>query len=357
MKRRPYYLMPGVIACLVMTLALVVQAQTYDLTVTDDGQKVSLKADNASSYAIIQDLAKRLDIETRLAADADHPVTLDLKNVSPAEAVRKLSDSFGMTYRLDPETNEIRIVSIYTGSAGNRSAKELTTRELVESIQKKVSKITRYKSNMTMSMSMLGQNIKMDGVVMVKDPQHARMEFNMPGGLGKQVTIVDGDTSYSFSSLMPMVQKIDTKRLRETLGPELGAQMGSGGGNSFRLDDPFSGYDLDAVDFTGTKDADGRSHHVFSMGLPDGFEAMSEINPMMGAIQGGEVWFDTETGIPVRNTMLDASGKPVMDIRMTNTNTNPTDEDFEGVSFAPPADANIIDMTDNIIQMMKTMNQ
>ena len=66
MKRRPYYLMPGVIACLVMTLALVVQAQTYDLTVTDDGQKVSLKADNASSYAIIQDQIGRASCRERV---------------------------------------------------------------------------------------------------------------------------------------------------------------------------------------------------------------------------------------------------------------------------------------------------
>lgn len=340
-----------------MIMAMTVQAGTFTLSVSEDGQKASLKAEEASSNAIIQDLAKKLDIATRLAADTDHEVTLDLQNVSPAEIVRNLSGSYGMTYKVDPETNEIHIVSIYTGGKPpEKSAKEMTTRELVESIQKKTSKITKYTSKMSMTMNMLGQNIKMNGTIAVKDPQHAKMVFDMPGGLGKQITVVDGDTTYSYSSIMPMVQKIDTKKLRESLGPELGNQvgMGGGGGNNFRLDQPFSGYNIDNVDFTGTRDSDGRSYHVFTVGMPEGFEAMRELNPMMGAMQSGEIWFDAETGVPARNSMLNAQGNPVMDIWMTDTNTNPSEEDLD-VSFEKPEGANVIDMTDNIIQMMRTL--
>ena len=88
---------------LVVCLALALPAATaiaqndsagsFDLTV-DPQDRVSLTANNASLEAIVSQLGKDLGIEVAGALSEDRRVTAQIANVSVAEALRQIGDSY-----------------------------------------------------------------------------------------------------------------------------------------------------------------------------------------------------------------------------------------------------------------------
>lgn len=216
---------------------------------------------------------------------------------------------------------------------------------LVTALEAKAAEVKTYRADMTIEMQMMGQSMVSKGEMIFKKPGRTRMETVMKmGGMEmKQVNVVDGDTAWTYQPAMNMVTKIDLKKVAEATGNAAGM---SGTGDVSR---PFQPLRPGTVQHLRTDTVGDAEVHVFEGSPQMGGAANTGMMPAKL-----QLWVGAADGMVRKTVMLNASGTPMMTQTFTNVriNTEVADTLFE---FTPPAGAQVMDMTEGTLNMVRQM--
>jgi outer membrane lipoprotein-sorting protein len=199
-------------------------------------------------------------------------------------------------------------------------------------------------------MPMMGQEMKMTSDVVFAAPDKFRMENTMEGmPAGTNIVISDGETVWTHMPTMGMTQKIDIKRVKETLGEDhpLGAGM-SPNQQSANFSDPFGGFAADSIEYLTTEPVGGVDCHVFEATIttPPGMEkAMGMMAP-----RKAKIWLSKDDGMLRRQILFNSDGTRMMEMTYTDVQINP-EVDESLFEYTPKPDENVMDVTEMVLKM------
>jgi outer membrane lipoprotein-sorting protein len=241
------------------------------------------------------------------------------------------------------------------GSEAKGSAAKTEAAEVMNLIREKASQLKTVKANQTMSMAMMGQEITMTGEIMFAMPDKFRMEMQMPEvPAGKTVVVSNGTTTWTMMPQMNMVQKIDMKKVKEAMGEEFempGSGMGPGQSTP-NFSNPFAEFKEGSVDYMKSEQVAGTECAVFEAKpeVPENVRGqMEQFMP-----KSVKIWIGKEDGMLRKQVFMNSQGEQMMEMTFDDITINP--EIAEGTfEFTPSADAQVIDMTEMVINMSKSM--
>jgi outer membrane lipoprotein-sorting protein len=226
------------------------------------------------------------------------------------------------------------------------TAADAAAEKLLADVEQKVAKIQSYQADMAMSMKVMNQAMSTKGKVIFKKPNRSHMDFETDMGAMKmkQTVVSNGKTTWTYQPLMNMVSTIDMEKLAAAGIPGVGQNQGAND-----LSKPFQGVNRDTITALGTETIDGVETQAFEA-TPD----LSGAPNMPFKPAKVQMWLGMADGVPRRVVMLDQAGQETMSQTYTNVVLNGEfpDSQFE---FTPPANAQVLDMTEGTISMMKQM--
>ena len=236
----------------------------------------------------------------------------------------------------------LALACLFLGAAAAWTASDPA---LITALEAKAAEVKTYRADMTIEMQMMGQSMVSKGTMIFKAPGKTRMETVMKMGAMemKQVNVVDGETAWTHQPAMNMVTKIDLKKVAEVTGNAAGT---SGAGDVSR---PFQPLRPGTVQHLRADSLGDTEVHVFE-GSPQ-MSGPANASMMPAKLQ---LWVGTADGMVRKTVMLDANGTPMMTQTFTNVriNTEVADTLFE---FTPPAGAQVMDMTEGTLNMVRQM--
>ncbi len=315
--------------------------------------KVTIHAVQAGSNAILRDLAEKAGFEAAVTPADDRVLTLDLADATVEEALQALSENYSVVFGRNPEGG-YRVLKVTSGGVGamppegSEPAGVLTARDVVREIRKKVEGVKRFQADTRMTMTMMGQEMVIEGRLLA-DGGKFRMEMSMPmmGG-AKQITVNDGERIQTYIPQMNMVQVIDQKKLKEVLGPDAAGMGGTAGASP--MASGLDGMKEDSLRYLGTETVDGVTAHVLEGDLksPPGMKAM----PM--APKSQTVWIDATSGMMRKAEFRNADGAPMMTQEFVRVQTDPDWEGGDPFTLNLPEDVQRVDMTQMVLSMMQS---
>lgn len=239
-------------------------------------------------------------------------------------------------------------------AVGGLLAAELPRDEIMEEIGKKAAAVQSYQADMTMSISMMGQAMVSKGRILFRKPDRSYMEMETDMGMMKmqQIMISDGKTMWIRQPAMNMISKIDMAKLTAATKGVQGATAGmTGGTGTADLSNPLQMLDKQTLKLLRADTVEGAEAYVFEGAMAQGAQAGPQAQmPFMPArIQ---VWVAAKDGLLRKLVMLDKEGKETMSQAYSNIvlNKDYPDSQFQ---FTPPAGAQVMDMTEGALNMMK----
>jgi len=221
--------------------------------------------------------------------------------------------------------------------------------ELVAALAAKAAAVKSYRADMTIEMQMMGQSMVSKGQMTFKQPGKTRMETVMKmGGMEmKQINVVDGTTAWTHQPAMNMVTRIDLKKVAEATG---NSSAMSASGDVSR---PFQPLKEDTIEYLRSDTVGDTAVHVFE-GRPQMAGAGNAGAGMMPAKL--QLWIGAADGMVRKTIMFNAAGTPMMTQTFTNVRIN-TEVPDSLFTFTPPAGAQVMDMTEGTLNMMRQMQQ
>jgi len=217
--------------------------------------------------------------------------------------------------------------------------------QLMAKLEAKADEVKAYQADMTMTMQMMGQQMTTTGRMFFKKPKKSRMEMTMDMGAMKmeQLHISDGKTAWMYQPMMKMVAKIDMEKVFAETQDE------SAGQKNTDISKPFQCFQQEGISYVRTEDLDGSKAYVFH-----GSPGQSQMPEMPFTPADMEIWVNADNGLLCKIIMLDKEGKEMMTQSYSNIQTN-VEMDDSLFEFTPPEGAQIMDMTEPTINMMKQM--
>lgn len=232
------------------------------------------------------------------------------------------------------------IIALCIGA--NFAQADQKTEELIAKLEAKAKTINSYRADSTMQMEMFGKKMVYTGTLAFKKPDKSRMEMNTKlGNMDmKQFIISDGKTMWTYQPHMNTVQKIDLEKIIAETGDDSRQRNGD-------PSDPFQSLNRDSIVYVRTDKIDGKDVHIFKGNpLSSGTENMPLIPSKL------EIGLNADSGMLSRMAMFNKEGKEMMSQHYSNIrlNTNIPDSEFD---FTPPEGAQVLDITESTLKMMK----
>lgn len=225
------------------------------------------------------------------------------------------------------------------------------TKQVIDEITQKTKDIKSYTVDVKVEAQMMNQMMTTEGTMAFKKPgmMYMTSTMNMMGGMKQEIYAKD-DVLWTYMPMMNMASKVDMAKVKAALP---GQEDMSGAKD---ITKPFAGFPQSAIKYTGEKEVDGKKVYVFELNpsMPGQMSPGQTTSPIMPEKVVSEI--DTETGLPYKTLMYSADGKLMMEQTYSNYKLNVPlpDSEFE---FTPPKDAQVLDMTDSTINMMKQAMQ
>jgi outer membrane lipoprotein-sorting protein len=219
-----------------------------------------------------------------------------------------------------------------------------------QAVIKKAESVKSYHQNSKMSMNMMGNQMEITGEMWVHDGK-MRMEMTMPPGNMKQIIVSDGALTYTYMPAMNMVQKMDMKKIREALGADAAKKIGGPvAGNDA---DPFQGLDKSSITYVGSEELNGEKVDVIEGAVAADKDAMKDM-PMMP--EKARYWVATSDGMPRKMVFFGKDGQEMLSQEFSNVTVDPKMDESLFV-FKAPEGAQVMDMTDGVINMYNEMQK
>ncbi|OGV73120.1 MAG: hypothetical protein A3K19_19860 [Lentisphaerae bacterium RIFOXYB12_FULL_65_16] len=235
------------------------------------------------------------------------------------------------------------VIALLLGSgicAATLFAADPATEKAMADMESKAAEVKTCQADVVSKMKMMNQDLVSRGTVSFKQPGKCTMEFETEMGAMKlkQIIVSDGKTMWTHQPMMNMVTKIDLQKAAD-------AVPGAAAGN---LSKPFQGLKRDTISLVGSETLDGVETQVFEA-TPDAQGAPNNPLPSDGKMK---VWLGTADGMVRKVAMADPAGAEVMTQTYSNVKINGDipDSKFE---FTPPEGAQVMDMTEQALKMMK----
>ncbi|MBN1291414.1 MAG: outer membrane lipoprotein carrier protein LolA [Candidatus Latescibacteria bacterium] len=215
----------------------------------------------------------------------------------------------------------------------------------ITALEEKAKTVKSYSADMSMTIEVMGNKMVTTGTFIYKNPQKTKMETEMDmGGMKmKQITVSDGKTAWTYQPAMNMVTKIDLEKVKAETQGEMPEKIGSD------LSKAFNGLIDDSTSYVRSDTVDGVKVSVFQ-GTPE----IKDAPNMPFTPAKIETWVGDNDGLLRKMIMFNDEGKEMMTQSYSNIKINVAVDDsyFE---FTPPEGAQVIDMTESSINILKEM--
>jgi len=341
------------ILCAAWVIGVQAEVEEGQFTVNREGNRYSLEANTAPVKDILVQLAALIDIPLSVDESDEATVTANLEEVNLEKLIEGISEGYAIIYIKDSESGEYKIEKIIAAGAGEGQMSEISdgmmgSEEVVAAIMERARSVKRYHQKMKMSMSMMGQQQNMDGEMWM-DGDKMYMKMTTPPFDQEQIIISDGKTTYTYMPMMKMVQTMDMEKLREAVGEDTG---GMGGAAKIgQAPDPFDGVDKTTLEFVGIENINDEEVYVLEGGFISAVKEMQAMNPF--APDAARFWVSQKDGMPRKTTFYTKDGSEMMSQEYRDVVINPEIDPSKFV-FEVPEDAQVVDMTDGIINMLNS---
>jgi outer membrane lipoprotein-sorting protein len=224
---------------------------------------------------------------------------------------------------------------------------EETTEQIIATLKAKTEAVKTVRADLRMTMTVMGQAIAMEGPVLAASPGKSRIEMSVKIGPMKmdQIIISDGVTAWTYQPMLKMVHRIDVAKVAAETGVEQAGQQGND------LTRPFASLPEKNIEQGRTERLAGIEVHVF-----EGTPAMPNLPQIPFKPAKVKIWVGTEDGLLRKSIMFDADGKEMMSQAYDNIEVN-VEISEETFQFTPPDGVQVVDMTDGVLNMLKTMKR
>jgi outer membrane lipoprotein-sorting protein len=197
----------------------------------------------------------------------------------------------------------------------------------------------------------MGQAMTSKGRMILRKPDrtYTEMETDMGVMKMKQIMVSDGKWMWMHQPAMNMITKIDMAKLAAATKGAPGAAPAATGGAD--LTKPLLMFDQATVKLLRTDTLEGTDVYVFEGEMPKGAVGAPQMQiPFLPAKM--QAWVSAGDGLLRKMVMLDKEGKETMTQTYSNIvlNKDYPDSQFQ---FTPPAGAQVMDMTEGALNMMK----
>lgn len=219
-----------------------------------------------------------------------------------------------------------------------------TTEETFREIQNKVAIIKAIKANISIEMQEKGAKTQMQGDILFKTP----MSFKL--NLGPTLVIMDGKTKtvWMYASQQNTAMKIEMDRLMTQYGVSWDQLQAV----QINPENPFSGLKKGSVVFIGKDRVNGEPTYMFR-GIIDSDK------PKLFQSEGGSsqftkmtLWLSTNDGMLRKLIARGDNPADELSIYVKNVQVNPIIREEEFL-FSPPKEAQVLDMTSMMEQIMQ----
>jgi outer membrane lipoprotein-sorting protein len=228
---------------------------------------------------------------------------------------------------------------------------EAKTKQIVDDLTEKAKAVKSYRVDTEMETHAMGEQIRTRGSMAFKEPNkmHITTTTDLMGGM-QQETYKADSTIWTYMPQMKMASKVEMDKVKEAMPSQ--KEFGEADLSKTLKDMPAG-----ALTFIEEKNVDGNDVYVFQMS-PEAFTqdmaSPQKTFPMMP--QKIEFMVFADNGLPYQFLLYGKNNELIMSQKYTNyqINTPIPDSEFE---FTPPEGAQVVDMTDATISMMKQMQQ
>lgn len=227
-------------------------------------------------------------------------------------------------------------------------AQDSETRQRMQEVLNKASEVESYRVNLKMETEMMGQSMVTQGEMAFKKPNkmHMKTISNMMGGMVHE-TYTTGDIIWTHMPAMKMVTKVDISGIKGEGGVPGAAETAD-------ITRPFEGFPEESIKFLEKKTQDQTEYYVFeAKPSKTGMVPPGQPTPQM-LPHKIVFWINSDTGLPHKVTMLGEDGSRMIEQTYYNFRLNVPIDDSE-FEFTPPEDAQVMDMTEATVNMMKQM--
>jgi outer membrane lipoprotein-sorting protein len=239
-------------------------------------------------------------------------------------------------------------------SASALAQADTTTDRVLDEIAGKFASMKTYRVDIRTQTITMGRPVVSEGVISFKAPDRIHITATSNTMAGAQEIFASDGVAYTYLPTMKTATQMDMGRLKAA--GRLPEGISDFSDNAL----PFAGFPLDELAYIETKEANGRTVHVF-VARPY-YDAKSELAEQMAQDRptpdmfGDTILFevDAETGLLATMTVLAANGAVMMRHTYSNFRVNIPIDDAE-FTFSPPADVLVTDLTDGTLSMMQQL--
>ena len=343
------------ILCAVWVIAVQAAVEEGQFAVNREGNRYSLEANKAPVKDVLVEVSTLIEIPLVVDDADDSTVTVNLESVNLEKLIEGVSEGYAIIYIKDSESGEFKIEKIIAAGTGEGAMPvpvgTMDSEAVVEAIMERARSVKRYHQKMKMSMSMMGQKQNMDGEMWM-DGDKMYMTMTTPPFDQEQIIVSDGKTTYTYMPMMNMVQTMDMDKLREAMGEDAGAMGGPA--KIGQAPDPFDGVDKTTLEFVGVEHLNDEDVYVLEGGFVPAVKEMQAMNPF--APEAARFWVSQDDGMPRKTIFYNEDGSEMMSQEYQDVVINP-EIDPSKFEFEAPEDAQVVDMTDGIINMLNASKE
>jgi len=336
-----------------MALVSMVPAASAGIVFTAEGGRYELRAEDAKVADVLREIQRVTGIPIAVDETDESTVTVKAAGSSLERVLSEVSQGYAIVYGQNPDTHGYvieRVVAAGKGDAVSAALEqgELTQQEVVRRIVERSKAVKQVHQKTVMKTVMMGTSFTMDGE-MWSDGDKFRMESTVPPNQ-KQIIVSDGKVTYTYMPMMKLVQSMDMARIQAALGENAPKEMTKPGNQS----NPLHGLDPDTLTYYGVETVNGEDVYVLEGTMGAEAQMMKQVTPF--APDGLKCWVSVADGLPRKMTFLGADGQEMMSQEFVDVVVNQAPDPGLFV-FEPPADAQVVDMTESVIAMMSTMQK
>ena len=233
------------------------------------------------------------------------------------------------------------IASVASPAAAEKmSTGDAKTDAVMVALQKRLKKVETCRARMVIQLRIMDQQLEIRGDALFKAPDLMRLDLTLPGDV-RQTVVSDGALLWTYNADEEIVARVNRVRVYRESGREADADQPD-------PTRPFRGLQWKTIRYAGNESVDGKNLRIF--------DAVPELNPTYAQLPSAparvRVYVDPQDGLTRLVKIYDASDAEIITQQFTGLEVNPDLEDAR-FEFVVPAGAHVIDMTDDIIELLK----